>query len=159
MTEPTITIASALAAGCCEKGTLRIAALLSIGDADAVTAAELVERALELLESKDRATVAIFAPGLTAAQRIALAKGCESAYRAWVAIYAPDLSVEQRFALAVASDSVDRAWVAVEALNLTAEQRFALVDGCTPAKRSWVSFHAHDLTDDQRAQMRAGGSS
>jgi len=100
-----------------------------------------------------RGECACYAPGLTGAQRVALAAASTEYWRGECARDAPDLTGDQRYALAAASTEYWRGLCARDAPDLTGDQRYALAAASTPDLRGWCALRAPDLTPDQRVAL------
>ena len=103
----------------------------------------------------NRAWLARCTPGLTRADVLALARGCDSVDRARIACCAPGLERADVLALAQGCNSDDRALIARCAPGLERADVLALAQGCASVDRAWIAHCAPELTDEDRARLRA----
>jgi len=105
-----------------------------------------------------RGECARYAPGLTGAQRVALATSSTPDLRGECARFARGLTPEQRIALAADLTPELRGLCARHAPGLTGDQRYALAAASTPDLRGWCARYAPDLTGDQRYSLAAAST-
>jgi len=114
-----------------------------------------------------RGECARYAPGLTGAQRVALATSSTPdllaadltpELRGLCARHAPGLTGDQRYALAAASTPNLRGWCARYAPDLTGDQRYSLAAASTEYWRGRCARDAPDLTGDQRYSLAAAST-
>jgi hypothetical protein len=139
---------------CPERLTRELRGEIAFRYASGLTAEQRVTLARESTPEW-RGQVACYASGFTPEQRVelALAQGSTPELRGEIACYAPGLTPEQRVALAIGSTPEWRGEIARYASGLTAEQRVTLARESTPEWRGTVACYAPRLTAEQRVTL------